>query len=145
MILVLIDAHLKWIEAVCTPNATSAAVIDELRTLCAQFGLPETIVSDNGTCFVSAEFEAFLASNDIKHITSVPYHPVSNGLAEHAIQIVKRGLKKITQGSMRSHIVQVLFTYRLTPQSTTGISPGELLLGRRPISRLDLLKSHTAE
>ena len=46
---------------------------------------------------------------------------------------------------MRSRIAQVLFTYRVTPQSTTGISPGELLLGRRPRSRLDLLKPHTAE
>ena len=33
MILVLIDAHSKWIEAVCTPSATSSAVIEELRTL----------------------------------------------------------------------------------------------------------------
>ena len=55
MILVLIDAHSKWIEAVCTPSATSSAVIEELRTLLAQFGIPETIVTDNGSCFVSAE------------------------------------------------------------------------------------------
>ena len=82
MILVLIDAHSKWIEAVCTPSATSSVVIEELRTLFAQFGIPETIVSDNGLCFVSAEFEAFLENNGIKHITSAPYHPASNGLAE---------------------------------------------------------------
>ena len=145
MILVLIDAHSKWIEAVCTPSATSSAVIEELRTLFAQFGIPETIVSDNGSCFVSAEFEAFLENNGIKHITSAPYHPASNGLAERAVQIVKRGLRKITQGSIRSRLAKTLFSYRLTPQTTTGISPGELLLGRRPRSRLDLLKPHTAE
>lgn len=144
MILILIDAHSKWIEAICTPSATSAAVIEELRTLFAQFGLPETIVTDNGTCFVSAEMEAFVKSNGIKHITSAPYHPSSNGLAERAVQIVKRGLKKITKGSMRSRLAQILLSYRLTPQTTTGISPGELLLGRRPRSRLDLLKPHTA-
>ena len=111
----------------------------------AQFGIPETIVSDNGTCFVSAEFEAFLASNGIKHITSAPYHPSSNGLAECAVQIVKKGLRKITQGTIRSRIAKILFSYRLTPQSTTGISPSEILLGRQPRSRLDLLKPHTAE
>ena len=145
MILVLIDTHSKWIEAVCTPSATSSAVIEELRTLFAQFGIPETIVTDNGSCFVSAEIEAFFESNGIKHITSAPYHPASNGLAERAVQIVKRGLKKITQGSMRSRLAKTLFTYCLTPQTTTGISPGELLLGRCPRSRLDLLKPHTAE
>ena len=145
MILILIDAHSKWIEAICTHGSTSVVVIDELRTLFAQFGLPETIVTDNGPCFVSAEFETFLARNGIKHLTSAPYHPSSNGLAERAVQLVKRGLKKVTRGSMKSRLAQILFHYRLSPQTTTGVAPSELLLGRRPRSRLDLLKPHTAE
>ena len=94
MILILIDAHSKWVEAICTHGSTSTVVIDKLRTLFARFGLPETIVTDNGTCFVSAEFETFLSRNGIKHLTSAPYHPSSNGLAERAVQLVKRGLKK---------------------------------------------------
>ena len=65
MILVLIDAHSKWIEAFCTLNATSNAVIDKLRPLFATFGVPETIVSDNGTCFVSEEFKHFLVQKGI--------------------------------------------------------------------------------
>ncbi len=96
----------------------------------AKFGLPETIVTDNGTCFVS---EGFLAYNGIRHITSAPYHPASNGLA---IQIVKGGLKKTANGS------KSLFAYRLAPQTTTG---AEMLLGRRPRSRLDILRPLTAE
>ena len=67
---------------------------------------------------------------------------MSNGLAERA---VKKGLKKITNGNMCTRLAQVLLTYCLTPQSTTGISSSELLLGRRPKSRLDLLKPHMAE
>ena len=35
--------------------------------------------------------------------------------------------------------------YRITPHSTTGMSPAELLLGHRPRSRLDLLKPFTAD
>ena len=46
---------------------------------------------------------------------------------------------------MRSRLAKVLFSYRLTPQTTTGLAPAELLLGRRPRTRLDLLKPHTAE
>ena len=52
MFLILIDAHSKWIEAFCTQKSTSRVVIDALRTIFARFGIPETIVSDNGTPFV---------------------------------------------------------------------------------------------
>ena len=67
------------------------------------------------------------------------------GLAERAVQIVKHGLKKVTQGTLSTRLAKVLFAYRLIPQSTTGISPAELLLGRRPRSKLDLVRPNTAE
>lgn len=97
------------------------------------------------TCFVSTEFENFLATNGIRHITAAPYHPASNGLAKKAIQIVKHGLKKTIEGSVKSRLAKFLYAYRLTPQTTTGVSPAEMLLGRRPRSRLDILRPLTAE
>ena len=48
----------------------------------ARFGIPESLVSDNGPCFISKEFKDFLRKNGVMHITSAPYHPASNGLAE---------------------------------------------------------------
>ena len=88
---------------------------------------------------------SFLSSSGVKHLTSAPYYPASNELVECAVQIVKKGLKKTTTGSARTKLAKTLFSYRLTPQSTTGISPAELLFGRRPRSRLDLLKPNTAD
>ena len=140
MFLVLIDTHSKWIKVFYTSTATSVVVIKVLRSVFAKFGLPETIVTDNGSSFVSAEFEQFLRSNGIKHITSAPYHPATNGLAERAVQIFKCGLKKVKTGTIQSRIAQALFAYRITPQTTTGVSPSEPLLGRRPKSRLESLK-----
>ena len=139
MVLIVIDAHSKWIEAI----PTSSAVIEELRVLFSQFGIPETIVSDNGTCFTSVEFKQFLKKNGIVQILSAPYHPSTNGLAERAVQVAKSGLRKVIDGSLRSRIAIILFTYRLTAQSTTGILPNELLLGRCPRTRLDLLRPNT--
>ena len=97
------------------------------------------------TGFVSQEFEEFLRKNGISHVMSAPYHPASNGLAERAVQIVKKGLKKETTDSMDTRLAKVFFFYRITPQSTTGLSPSELLLGRRPRIWLDLLRPNTAE
>ena len=67
-----------------------------------------------------------------------PYHPATNGLAERAVQTFKDFIKKPSNHSLQTNISHFLFQYRITPHSTTGISPAELLLGRRPRSLLDL-------
>ena len=90
MILVIVGAHSKWIKAIPTNGSTSQVVIEELRFLVSQFGLPERIVSDNNTCFTSHEFKEFLKRHGIDHIVSAPYHPASNGLAERAVQAVTK-------------------------------------------------------
>ena len=55
--------------------------------------------------------------NGIKHITSAPYHPATDGLAECAVQMVERGLKKETEGSMATRLAKVLMAYQTTSQS----------------------------
>ena len=49
------------------------------------------------------------------------------------------GLKWITEGSLQARLNKFLFQYRLTPQTTTGLSPAELMFGCRLRSHLDLL------
>ena len=140
MFLVVIDAHSKWIEAFPMKSTTSQATIQRLRTLFAQFGIPNTLVSDNGPNFTSAEFAEFLKRNGITHIQTAPYHPSSNGLAERAVQVVKQGLRKNREGIITDRLARVLFSYRTTAQSTTGRTPAELLFGRNLRTRFDLLK-----
>ena len=60
------------------------------------------------------------------HIQRAAYHPSSNGLAETAV--VKAGLKKMRDGSMETRLARYLLTYRVTPHSTTGVAPLELLM-----------------
>lgn len=140
MLLVVVDAHSKWMDVRATRQATSKAKITILRSMFATHGIPELIVSDNGTPFTSQEFRAFTQSNGIRHNTSAPYHPATNGLAERAVQTVKNFLRKTTEGSLEDRLSRFLFLYHITPHSTTGSSPAELLLGRQPRSRLDLLR-----
>ncbi|KAL9961178.1 hypothetical protein ACROYT_G030076 [Oculina patagonica] len=137
-------AHSKWMDIHCVNSATSSATIEKLRTTFASHGLPEVVVSDNGSNFVSSEFKSFLQKKGIKHITSTPYHPSSNGLVERAVQTFKQGMKKQGDGTVETKLARFLLSYRITTQSTTGESPAQLRWGRSPRSHLDLLRPDVA-
>ena len=111
MILVIVDSHSKWIEAQVVNAATLQATIEKLRLVFSTHGLPEVIVSDNGTSFTSEEFAGFIRSNGIRHLMSAPYHPASNGLAKRAVQILKNALKKDPGGvSLETKLLVFSFT-----------------------------------
>uniref|UniRef100_A0AAQ4PHJ0 Gypsy retrotransposon integrase-like protein 1 n=1 Tax=Gasterosteus aculeatus aculeatus TaxID=481459 RepID=A0AAQ4PHJ0_GASAC len=139
MFLVIVDAHSKWIDVYPATTATSQVTIEKLRQCFSIHGLPQTLVSDNGTGFTSQEFKAFMNQNGIQHITSAPFHPASNSLAERAVQTFKQGIKKIKGDTLETKVARFLFNYRITPQTTTGLSPAEMLMSRRLRSTLDLL------
>ena len=88
--LILIDAHSKWIEAF---TATTRVTIELLRSVFGLVYLKPYIVA----VVLSVKNSDNLKSNGIKQVTSAPYHPASNGLAERAVRIVKKGLKKMNQ------------------------------------------------
>ena len=97
MYFIVTDAHSNLVEIMKTSSTTT---IQMLQTMFAHYGLPRTLVSDNGTCFTSQEFQDFLKANGIQHINTAPYHPQSNGLAERMVQTVKKGMKKIASATV---------------------------------------------
>lgn len=143
--LVVVDAYSKWLIVTVVPALTSQCTIRHLREIFATHGLPELLVSDNGTAFTSSEFKEFMVRNGIRHVTTAPYHPSSNGLAERAVRTFKEGMKKYTLGEIETRLARFLFHYRTTPHSTTGRSPAELLMGRCLRSPLDLIQPDAAE
>ena len=96
----------------------------KLKNLFARHGIPETVVSDNGTQFSSTEFQDFATSWNFSHVTSSPHFPQSNGQAESAVKIAKGFLSQ-------DDPTLALLSYRSTPLPTLGFSPAELLFGRR--------------
>ena len=70
MFLIVVDAYSKWLEVRPVSSATSATTMEQLRSIFATHGLPELLVTDNGTVFTSAEFEEFTKLNGIRHIKS---------------------------------------------------------------------------
>ena len=135
----LVDARSKWLEVHPVNSTSTHAALSKLRHVFSIFGLPDVLVSDNASAFTSEEFQQFVKRNGIRHVTSSPHHPATNGLVERAVQSFKQAMRKSTSPlDIRLH--NFLFSYRLTPHSTTGQAPVELMMNRRPKSLLDLLR-----
>ncbi|XP_056118298.1 uncharacterized protein K02A2.6-like [Rhinichthys klamathensis goyatoka] len=145
MFLVMVDARTKWLEAHILKNITAGVTIDALRQVFSIHGLPDVVVTDNGPTFTGELFQEFVKRNGIRHIRTAPFHPASNGLAERAVQTLKTGLKKMSGENVETNLSRFLFQYRITPQTTTGLAPAEMLLGRKPKSHLDLLHPDVGE
>ena len=141
MYLVVVDAKSKWIEVLSMSSTTAAATVRALRFLFSVHGLPEEIVSDNGPQFVAQEMTDFLKLNGIRQTLSSPYHPASNGEAERAVRTFKDAMKirKHEEGSTGEKLARFLLGYRTTPHTATGCTPAEILMGRRLLTRLDIL------
>lgn len=145
--LVVVDALTKWPEIFMAATTTSAATIEILREIFARFGMPSTLVSDNGTQFSSEVFANFCAENGVHHIFTPPYHPQSNGQAERFVDTLKRALRKLEGEGTMSEIVQIfLLNYRSTPNPSApdGKSPAEAVFGRTIRTSLDLLRPPSA-
>ena len=139
MFLLLVDSHSKWIDVHITNASTTAVTIEKLQFTFSSLGLPEILVTDNGPSFSSSEFTDFVKANGIQHIKTVPYHPASNSLAERVVQTFKACMKKLSNGSLQDRVNSFLLKYRTTPQTTTGVSPAELLMDCKLRTHLDLL------
>lgn len=137
--LILIDAYSKWPEIKIMNSTNSSAIINVLRDIFATHGLPDILVTDNGTNLKSQEMENFLTRNGIRHILTPPYHPSSNGQIEREVETVKQKLRQLRGGDWNTRLSRILLCLRTTPHSTTGLSPAELLMNRRPKILLDKL------
>jgi hypothetical protein len=133
--LLLVDYYSKFIEVEWLKSDTrSATIITHLKSQFARHGIPEIVISDNGPQFSSREFQAFAKEWEFSHQTSSPYHAQSNGMAERGIQTIKLMLKKSKADGKDPYLS--LLGLRSTPLEDVGVSPAQLLMGRRLRTRL---------
>lgn len=137
--LIVVDPYSKWPEVKIVRTTSSECAIKALREIFAEQGLPEVLVSDNGTAFTSEDFKTFMKCNGIRHILTPPYSPSSNGQAERFVQTVKNKLKSLAGTDMDIILPRLLFGLRSAPSSVTGKTPAEMLNKRRFRTRFDIL------
>ena len=124
-ILIIVDADSGWIKAFISGNRPTEKVIHCLSTLFERFGIPHTLVSDNAKKCINEKV--------VTCLQATIYNPRSNGLAEWAVQTVKRAMrtwKSSLRVSFHAFLQRVLFTHR-NNSSVRGKTPSEVLLGRK--------------
>nr|XP_025692462.1 uncharacterized protein LOC112794697 [Arachis hypogaea] len=97
-----------------------------------RFGIPEVVISDNGTQFTDKRFTEFLTGLGIRQRFSSVEHPQTNGQVESANKIILLGLKKRLdnkKGAWADELASVLWSYRTTEQSSTKETPFRLTYG----------------
>lgn len=92
-IFVVVDAMSKFVHIHPLRTATSKAIIRFLEDrIFLTFGVPETIISDNGSQFISTEFRKFLEKYKVKFWPTAIYHPQANA-AEAANKTVSTSIR----------------------------------------------------
>ena len=114
-ILTLVDYATRYPEAVPLRNIDTESVAEALLDVYSCVGVPEEVLSDLGTQFVSQCMKEVTRLLSIKQLTTTPYHSICNGLVEKFNGTFKRMLRRLCSDQPRQwhrFINPLLFAYR---------------------------------
>ena len=144
-ILSIIDRATRYPEAFPLRNFGAPQVCKVLVNFFTKFGLPKVIQTDRGTNFTGKYFQDRLKEWGVKHVTSSPYHPQSQGAVERFHQTLKTLLKKYSHSDIASwdiNLPYVLFALRAARNESLGFAPFDLVFGHRVRGPLDLIREN---
>ena len=140
-ILTVLDFGTRYPEAIPLKRVDAKTTADKLVETFARYGIPQEILSDNGSNFVAGLTEELLRRLKCFHIKSSPYHPQSNGMVERLHHVLKTVLEKTRNGDQQWDLwlPSVLASLRDSVHTSTGYTPFQLMFGRdarSPVSAL---------
>ncbi len=118
-------------------STTSSAVINNLKHIMSEYGIPNVLLSDNGPQFSSHEFQRFEAQYGFTHQTSSPHYPQANGKVERYVGVVKQSLQKALECGNDQPLA--LLALRTTPLAGGIPSPAEMMFGCKIKSQLPMI------
>lgn len=130
------DDLTKFVGAIPLPTQ-EADVIARAFTekIVLQYGIPKSILTDQGANFLSDLFKSVAKLLGIKKLQTTAYHPESNGALERSHSTFKEYLRNYInpeRDDWDSWIPFGIFTYNTTPHTATKYTPYELLYGFKP-------------
>jgi hypothetical protein len=92
--LVAVDKFTKWVEAAPVITQDSIATINFIKSIVFCFGVPHSIITNNGTNFTSKEFKKYCEGLGIKLKFASLAHPKTNGQVKKANGLICNEIKK---------------------------------------------------
>ena len=146
-LLTMICLFTKFPAAIALRRVDNETVLNAMMELFSTYGLPQEILTDQGSVFCSRLTRACCKLLNISKLRTSPYHPQSNGSLERWHACLKGMLRK-EGGSLKEWDVALkylLLAYRDTPHSVTGFSPFTLMFGREVKGPLEALRTSWSE
>ncbi|KII71135.1 Retrovirus-related Pol polyprotein [Thelohanellus kitauei] len=132
-IMVCVDHYSKWIEAAAIPDISAETAARVLFTqVVSRFGVPKTILTDQGTAFESKLFTHLCQHLGIEKLRSTAYHPETNGLVERSNKSIKELLRIAVQkdpSDWDMNLDTCLFALRTACNASTGLPPSKIVFG----------------
>lgn len=136
-LLVLTDVFTKFVLVQPFRQATASSLVHFLeQTVFLLFGVPEMVLSDNGTQFLSKEFSKLLEHYGVKHWLTPSYHPQVNN-TERVNKVITTAIRATLKGNHKTwaeNIQQIACAIRNSVHESTKYSPYFLTFGRNMIS-----------
>ena len=146
-LIVLIDQLSKFPIVEAIHNTSADLLIDFLQRTIATFGIPHTIISDNGPPFKSYKLREFFNKLRIKHQRITPLWPQANSQAESFMKPLMKAVRTayFERTNWKKQLQNFLFTYRNAPHCTTKLSPASVMFQRETSFTIPSLKKKIEE
>ena len=137
----------KWAEVFAVPDQQAETIAHLLTEhVISRHGVPEELLSDRGTNFLSELIAEICKVLGMKKINTSGYHPQTDGLVEKfnstLINMIAKSCE-IHAHDWDEHLAHLLFAYRVSAQESTKESPFYLLYGRDPRIPTETALSHS--
>ena len=140
-LLVGTDYFTKWIEVKPLSSIRDVDVKKFLwKNIVTRFGIPYTLISNNGLQFDSKSFRRYCCELGITNRYSTLAYPQGNGQAEAVNKVIVSGLKKRlddAKGRWVEELPHVLWLYRTTPRRSIGETPFSMSYGAEAVILLE--------
>ena len=147
-ILTLVDCATRYPEAIPMKGIDTIECAEELVNIFSRIGIPQEILSDRGSQFVSDLMREISRLLSVRQLQTTPYHAQCNGLVERWNGTLRRMIQKMAAekpSDWDRYIPALLFSYGEVAQASLGFSHFELVYGRSVRGPMSVLRDIWAD